>query len=101
MKFLALATLALVRAEEEPVEDGTDCSTESTVCLEGSCCGTASLAGEGSLTICNVADSDSWSNDENDYSFACNPEPEAAEEERASTLALTGVTLMGLIYTLA
>merc|ERR1711981_1338004 len=89
MKFLAL--IAAVAAQ---VEDGGDCST-GDACAEGSCCGTASLD-EDTLTICNVADSDTYSDDTGDWAFACN-EDAGGEEEKASGLVLSAIAIMGAV----
>ena len=99
MKFLVIATLAIVSA----LEDGETCDAEPTGCAEGSCCGTATMDQMDTITVCSDSTSTNFSNGDGDWEFKCNTAvaAEGATEEGSASLALSAVALLTAAYTLA
>ena len=107
MKFVTLiAAIATIHAQDEAeaevLETGAACGGDvAGTCPETDCCGTASLEGEESKSVCGASDATTWldeDDDEKEYAFAC---AAAAEETGASKLVLSAAAFLAASYVLA
>merc|ERR1712166_949778 len=101
MKFATLiAAIAIVQAQD--LETGAACGGDVTgSCPETDCCGTATLEGEESKSVCGGKEDTTWldeDDDEKEYAFAC---AAAAEETGASRLVLSAAAFLTASYVLA